>query len=283
MTLRALALVLLSSSVFSLSSSAQLPLPPPPDIDPRHRAFDALLDVNVRDGQVYYRAVQASRGSLNRYIASLDIPEAEFSKLSRDEQMALLINAYNAIVLQTVVNNYPIEPRVKTMPAKSIRQIPGAFDRRHRVAGKSVTLDGLERWLLDQYKDARVIFALGRGAIGSGRLRSEAYTASRLEAQLGDATREFVTRLGHFRIDRASGTVVVSPLYSWREKDFAAGFAEKADPVFKDRSPVERAILALTLWHLFSSEQAWLRENRFKLEFGPFDWRLNDLTGGRVD
>ena len=283
MTLRPLPMLALASLVLSLSSSVLAQLPPPPEVDPRHRAFDALLDINVRDGQVYYRAVQASRASLNRYIASLDIPEAEFARLSRDEQIALLINAYNAIVLQTVVNNYPIQARVKTLPDKSIRQIAGAFDRKHRVAGRSVTLDQLERWLIDQYKDARVIFALGRGAIGSGRLRSEAYTASRLEEQLAAATREFVTRLGHFRIDRSTGTVAVTPLYSWREKDFAAGFADKADPVFKDRSPVERAILALTLAHLFPGEQAWLRENKFKLEFGPFDWRLNDLTGGRVD
>ena len=266
-------------SVFA--SAAQLP--PPPEVDPRHRAFDQLLDINVRDGQVYYRAVQGSRAGLNRYIASLDIPQAEFAKLSRDEQVALLINAYNAIVLQTVVNNYPIQARVKTVPAKSIRQIAGAFDRKHRVAGRLVTLDELERWLIDDYKDPRVIIALGRGAIGGGRLRSEAYTASRLEAQLEAATREFAIRLGHFRSDRGANTVTVSPLYSWREKDFAAGFAAKADPVFKDRSPIERAILALTIDHLFPGERAWLRENRFKMEFGTFDWRLNDLTGGRVD
>ena len=281
MTLRVLALILLSSSVFS--SSALRQLPPPPEVDPRHRAFDALLDVNVRDGLVYYRAVQASRAGLNRYIASLDIPQAEFAKLSRHEQIALLINAYNALVLQTVVNHYPIQPRVKTVPDKSIRQIPGAFDRRHRVAGRSLTLDELERWLIDEYQDPRVIIALGRGAIGGGRLRSEAYTASRLDAQLDAATREFVTRQGHFRIDRAAGTVIVSPLYSWREKDFAAGFGDKAEPVFADRSPIERAVLALTLEHLFSSERAWLRENRFTMSFGTFDWRLNDLTGGRVD
>ena len=278
--LSALAAALILSAGPSLSGAQ---LPPPPEVDPRHRAFDQLLDINVRDGLVYYRAVQGSRAGLARYIASLDIPEAQFRSLTRDEQIALLLNAYNAIVLQTVVTNYPIVPRVNTMPEKSIRQIAGAFDRKHRVAGRSVTLDELERWLIDEYDDPRVIFALGRGALGSGRLRSEAYTASRLHMQLDSATEEFVTRQGHFRIDRPSGTVVVTPLYSWREKDFVSGYAGKADEAFKDRSPIERAILALTLEHLFADEQAWLRQNRFKMEFGTFDWRLNDLTGGRVD
>ena len=277
MTLRTIALVLLAAAF----PAAQLP--PPPDVDPRHSAYDLLLDTNVRDGLVYYRALQGSRSGLNRYIASLDLRPPQFGALSRDEQMALLINAYNAIVLQSVIQHYPIQPRVKTYPAKSIRQIPGVYEKKHRVGGRTVSLDELERWLIDEYKDPRVIFALGRGALGGGRLKSEAYTASRLESQLADATREFTTRQGHFRIDRASGTISLSPLYSWREKDFAAGFAGKADEVFKDRSPLERAVVAMTIAHLFRSEQAYLRENRFKMEFGEFDWRLNDLTGGRID
>ncbi|HEX6324302.1 MAG TPA: DUF547 domain-containing protein [Vicinamibacterales bacterium] len=288
MTLRLLTCLLLTAAV----SAAELrtgtgtgtgQLPPPPDVDPRHRAYDQLLDINVRDGLVYYNAVKASRGGLARYIASLDMPEAAFARLSRDEQLALLINAYNAIVLHSVAANYPIEARVKTFPAKSIRQIPGVYDRKHRIGGRSVSLDELERWMLDEYKDPRVIFALGRGALGSGRLRSEAYTASRLDEQLADAAREFVIRQGHFRIDEPTNTVVVTPLYSWREKDFVAGYADKADDEFDGRSPIERAILALTMDHLFQSEQAYLRQNRFKVEFGTFDWRLNDLTGGRID
>jgi len=288
MTLRILTCLLLASSLSATelrtgTGTGTGQLPPPPDVDPRHRVYDQLLDINVRDGLVYYNAVKASRAGLARYIASLDMPEAAFARLSRDEQVALLINAYNAIVLHTVVQHYPIEGRAGAFPAKSIRQIPGVYERKHRVAGRSVSLDELERWLLDDYKDARVIFALGRGALGSGRLRSEAYTASRLEMQLADATREFVIRQGHFRIDEAANTVVVTPLYSWREKDFVAGFAGKAADVFDERSPIERAILALTLDHLFPSEQAYLRQNRFKVEFGTFDWRLNDLTGGRID
>lgn len=278
MTSRLLTCVLLASSFLATGQ-----LPPPPDVDPRHRVYDQLLDINVRDGLVYYRAVQGSSAGLNRYVASLDMPAAAFKALSRDEQVAFLLNAYNAIVLQTVIRNYPIQARAKTFPDKSIRQIPGAYERKHAVAGRTVSLDEIERWLLDEYKDPRVIFALGRGAIGGGRLKSEAYTASRLEMQLADATREFVTRQGHFRIDRATNTITVSPLYSWREKDFVAGFADEADAVFKDRSPIERAVLALTLDELFRSEQEYLRENKFKIEFGTFDWRLNDLTGGRVD
>lgn len=278
MTFRLLAALVLASSTLA----AQMP-GPPPGLPARDRAYDVLLDTNVRDGLVYYNAVKAQRGMLERYIASLDVAPASFDAMPREGQMALLLNAYNAIVLHTVAGSYPIQARVDTYPAKSIRQIPGAFDRKHRVAGRSVSLDELERWLLDTYKDPRVAFALGRGAIGGGRLRSEAFYAAKLDEQLASATSEFVTRHGHFRIDRAANAIVVSPLYSWRDDEFAAAYGDQADPAFKDRSPIERAILALTIEHLFDSEQAWLRENNFRMEFGEFDWRLNDLTGGGVN
>lgn len=78
MTVRLLTVLILFASV----SAPQLP--PPPDVDPRHRAYDLLLDTNVRDGLVYYRAVQGSRAGLNRYVASMDMPADTFKAMSRD-------------------------------------------------------------------------------------------------------------------------------------------------------------------------------------------------------
>ena len=57
------------------------------------------------------------------------------AKLSRDEQIAFWLNAYNALVLKTVIDHYPILGRSSDYPPKSIRQISGAFERLpHRVA-----------------------------------------------------------------------------------------------------------------------------------------------------
>jgi len=262
--------------------ATQLPAPPP-GLPARDRAYDTLLDTNVRDGLVYYNAMKAQRAQLASYIASLDVSPAAFEAMPRGAQMSLLVNAYNAIVLHTVASHYPIAGRSDAFPRNSIRQIPGAFERKHRVAGRSVSLDELERWLLDAYQDPRVIFLLGRGAVDGGRLRSEAIYAGRLEEQLASSTAEFVKRAGHFRIDEGDKVITVTPLYSWRSDDFAAAYADKADPVFENRSPIERAILALTIGELFKSEQAWLRENAFRMAFGEFDWRLNDLSGGGVN
>ena len=47
------------------------------------------------------------------------------------------------------------------------------------------------------------------------------------------------------------------------------------------RSPIERALVALISPALFPSERAFLTRNTFRLRYRDFDWRLNDLTGGR--
>src|SRR5262245_44930084 len=129
-------------------------LPPPPGSDPLHRPLDQILDLNVRDGLVYYRALQGARGSLDRYVASLNVPAATYEGWSREAKMAFWVNAYNAFVLQTVIGRYPIRGTNDTYPTTSIRQIPGAFDQaKHRAASRTVTLDEIEKTILPEFKE----------------------------------------------------------------------------------------------------------------------------------
>ncbi len=244
-----------------------------------HRPLDALLETYVRDGRVYYRALQQARAALDRYVASLDVDAARYEGWSREDRLAFWINAYNAFVLQIVVDAYPIRGRAPQYPLDSIRQIPGAFDRRSfRAAGRAVTLDAIEHTILPEFGDPRVYFVLGRGAVGSGRLRSEAYVGSRLEAQLEAMTREFVRTDRHVAIDRAAGELRVSAIFGWHEREFAAAYGD-GDPRFAARSPIERAVLRLVLPEVFPAERTWLLENTFRLRYQAFDWRLNDLAG----
>jgi hypothetical protein len=244
----------------------------------RRKSYDELLDLNVRDGLVYYRALRADRGRLDSYVTSL--AAASLDAATRDEQMAFWVNAYNALVLKTVVDHYPIPQRTAEYPARSIRQIPGAFERTvHRVAGRMVTLDQIEQTILSEFHDPRLYLALGRGAIGGGRLRSEAYTADGLEAQLKEVVAECATRAQCIEIDRANSQISISPIFSWRSQEFTAAYASAAPELFATRSPIERAILAFIQPHLLTIEREFLDKNEFKVVFKPFDWSLNDLTG----
>src|SRR5215207_11474965 len=203
---RLLALILVAVP----AAAQQAQYVPAPGAELLHRPLDQILDVNVRDGLVYYRALKSDRGRLDRYIASLNVTPATYQGWSKAQQMAFWVNAYNAVVLQTVINHYPMKGTIKN--------VPGAFDKTtFRAAGRTITLDQIEKTILPEFKDPRLYLALGRGAVGSGRLRSEAYTADRLEKQLAEIQAEFVGEQPMLKIDRAAATVSVTPIVSWRE------------------------------------------------------------------
>ena len=246
---------------------------PAPGAELLHRPFDQILDVNVRDGLVYYRALKSDRGRLDRYIASLNLPSATYQGWSKGQQMAFWVNTYNALVLQLVINNYPLRG--------TVRQIPSGFDKTiWRAAGRPVTLDQIEKTILPEFKEPRLYLALGRGATGSGRLRSEAYTADRLEKQLAGIQADFVNDRHMYRLDRLTGTIHVTPIISWHEVEFVAAY-DKNDPTFASRSPIERAVIAFITPSLLPSEKEFVQKNEWKMAFMEMDWKLNDLTGGR--
>jgi hypothetical protein len=241
-------------------------------------ALDQILDLYVRDGEVYYRALKGERAKLDGYVSRL--ATVSIDNASREERLAFWLNAYNAIVLQTVVDHYPIQKRTAEYPAKSIRQVPGAFERLpHRAAGKTVTLDQIEQIILPEFRDPRAYLALGRGAQGSGRLRSEAFTPEHLETQLTEAARECITRAQCLQVDRENDVVHVSSIFSWREKEFVAAYSNEAASTFASRSPIERAVLAMYEPRLLTIERESLAKNTFRMAYIPFDWTLNDLTG----
>ena len=247
-------------------------------VDARRRNLDQVLDLYVRDGYVYYRALRQDRRLLDAYLNGL--ATASIDSASRDEQLAFWLNAYNALILRTVIDHAPIAQRSREYPPGSIRQIPGAFERlTHRVAGRTVTLDQIEQTILPTFNDPRAYFALGRGSVGGGRLRSEAFTAAGLERQLAEVANECVTRAQCVAIDRGQNKVMVSSIFSWREKEFSAAYGDKASPAFSSRSPIERAVLAFVEPRLLTTERDFLATNQFRVEFAPFDWSLNDLTG----
>lgn len=265
-------LCLLLACSLIVSAAQDVPAPAKPS------ALDETLDLYVRDGLVFYRALKSDRRRLDGYVASL--AETAIDSKSREERVAFWLNAYNALVLKTVIDHYPIPRQSKDYPDKSIRQIPGAFERiQHRVGGRMVTLDGIEQTILAPFHDPRVYLAMGRGAMGSGRLRSEAFVPERLETQLSEIASECVNRSQCVEVERADNRLAVSAIFSWRSADFIATYADGASATFAARSPIERAVLAFVEPRLLATEKTVLAENQFKVVFKPFDWNLNDLTG----
>ena len=52
-----------------------------PDVELMHRPLDQMLDLYVRDGLVYYRALKTERARLDRYIASLNVSPETYCRM----------------------------------------------------------------------------------------------------------------------------------------------------------------------------------------------------------
>jgi hypothetical protein len=115
--------------------------------------------------------------------------------------------------------------------------------------------------------------------MGSGRLRSEAYAPDRIEQQLAEDAAECANRAQCVRVDPGQNVLRVSSIFSWRRAEFVDAYAERASNGFGARSPIERAVLAFIDPKMLTAERDMLKRNDFRMEYIPFDWSLNDLTG----
>src|SRR5574341_700013 len=179
-----------------------------------HARLDALLRAHVDgEGLVDYAGLASERAALDAYLASL--ASVPFSELSRDEKLALLLNAYNAFTLRLILEHRPLA---------SIKDIPSGRrwdDRRWRLAGETLSLNQIEHERIrPRFQEPRVHFALVCAARGCPPLRAEAYVGARLEAQLADQARRVHSDTRWLRFDPASLTLHLTRLYDWYGSDF---------------------------------------------------------------
>lgn len=244
--------------------------------DHQHTLLGGLLRQHVRDGRVDYAALQRRRADLDAYVGQLAaIPRPVVEAWSRDERLAFWINAYNALVLQTVVDHYPIRRGSLVgiaFPANSIWQITGAFkESRHRVAGQRMSLDDIEhRIIRPTFAEPRIHVALVCAARSCPVLRAEPYVATRLDAQLAEQTRRFAADRAHgLRLAADGRGVEVSSIFKWFGEDFAplaAGNEARGVLAFLARYTDDATLLAR------------LRDPRTRVDYLDYDWTLNDTA-----
>ena len=179
-------------------------------------ALDHVLESYVSaDGLVDYLSLQSDREKLDAYNASIGLIKSEtFDAWSADQQMAYLINAYNALTLKSIINESPLKG--------SIKDILGVWKlKRHSLMQQEVTLDGIEHEILrKKYTEPRIHAALVCAAISCPYLRTEAYRSDRLDQQLEDQVRIFLNRKEAFHIDRDKKEVQLSAIFNWFGEDW---------------------------------------------------------------
>jgi hypothetical protein len=258
------------------AGAALLPLPlsafAQTTFDHQYAGWNALVKKHVKwlpDGKqsrANYKGFAADRAALKEVLGALSaLPKATFDGWSRPQQMAFLINAYNAFTVELILTKYP--------DLKSIKDLGSLFQSPWKnefftLLGSPRHLDWVEHeQLRPVYKDPRVHAAVNCASIGCPALRDEAFTATKLEAQLDDGMRRF---MGDRTRNRVKGdTVEVSSIFKWFKEDFNSGYRgfKQVEDVF--------AAYAEQLTDK-SEEQASLRAKRLSVSYLDYDWSLND-------
>jgi hypothetical protein len=244
--------------------------------DHGHAAWTALLKKHVvvqRGGQasqVRYAGFAADRAALKAYLDTLSaVGEAAFAGYGKAQQMAFLINAYNAFTVELILTRWPKLSSIKDLG--SFLQSPWK-PKWVPLLGTQVSLDDIEHEMLrkrGRYDDPRVHFAVNCASIGCPALREEAFDAARLDSQLDEQAQRFMSDRSRNRYNTARGRLEVSKVFDWFGEDFRLGH-RGIDSL--------QAFMARYADQLADApaDRDRVRAGRADIGFLDYDWKLND-------
>lgn len=242
--------------------------------DHQHRAWSQLLSDHVRwfrDGTasaVDYAGFRADAAKLDDYLAMLSgVSRDTFDAWGEDQQLAFLINAYNAFTVRLILNQEP--------GLESIRDIGGLFgspwdQRFFSLLGRKRTLDEVEHEMIRPwFGDPRIHMAVNCASVGCPALARTAYTDDALDTQLDDAVTRFLSDSTRNRYKPVTRQFEVSPIFKWYGDDWNA------------KSGYPGGIRGFLLQHLallapgspVNPEDA----RDADIEYLDYDWSLNSL------
>jgi len=225
-----------------------------------HSAWTRLLERYVDDdGRVAYRDLAANDGAtLDAYLAAL--AAAQPASWPRDEQLAFWLNAYNAVIVQAVLDGYS---------AESLLGRYRMFFRYERtVAGQARTPDAIENQVIRPSGESRIHFALVCASTSCPKLMRRAWAAATLDADLDAEARRFVRDPSRNQIRPGESEVRLSEIFDWYEKDF--GGSDESVRAYVARFADEPA-------------RTYLTERKPEVEHLDYDWSMNAQPGQKPE
>lgn len=224
-----------------------------------HATWTNVLQKHTQNGNFDYKALKKNSVSLDTYLASIaEVEQEDFKEWKAEDQLACLINLYNAATIRLIIHEYPIKS------IKDIGFLPHAAWRRKFVSlwGEKVSLNHLEHDLIRPLAKSHpeIHFALVCAAKGCPPLRKEAYVGDQLVIQLHDQGVTFLSNPSKNQIDKKTKTLHLSPIFDWYKADF------------ETRSGSIQNYLIGTFPDLFPSTA-----KDFTIRFKEYDWSLNGL------
>lgn len=227
-----------------------------------------LRDYN-HHGLVDYAGLARNRDPLDRYYALLGVtgPSATPEQFPSGAQAtAYWVNAYNALVVLFVLQQFPTETIYDVA-------LPKIEEATFQVDGRPITLPEIEdRFLASSNGDVRALFATSRGSMGTPRLAAEPLRAGMLERQLAEATTEALSNPRLLRTDHAGRHILVWQHVLTRQDEFLN--------YLRTRRRVQNVALFSVLLELASPERRRLLQSAVGYTFHPipFDRALNNWS-----
>lgn len=221
-----------------------------------HVIWAELLSKYVKPGGVDYAGFRSEEKTLDNYLKVLE--DIDSKTMSRDEQFAYYINAYNAWTIKLILSAYPDVKSIKDLG--TFLQSP--WEKKFvRIDRNLLTLDDIEhRILRPRFKDPRVHFAINCSAASCPPLRAEPYLGSTLDQQLDQSTRAFINSPNRYRLD--GNALYVSRIFKWFAEDFnddVVGFYLKYA-----RDDLKKQLTE--------------KKDIIQVKYLDYDWSLNDVS-----
>lgn len=195
------------------------------------------------------KALQALRQKLGK---------VNVAALNPKQQLAYWINVYNVNVVATVVEKYPVDS-IRDISTDPIIRL-NVFKKARVPFGKTLlSLDDVEhKKIRETFHDARIHFAINCAAKSCPPVRGEAYSGAKLDAQLDDQARKFLTGPFGARFERDGDelTIKTTKIMDWFGEDF-------------DKWAGGRAAFIKKYVNVPAAKE-------IEIEYDDYDWALND-------
>lgn len=232
----------------------------------QHGLFSAVLKEHVKDGVVNYKSL-CKDPRFAQYMEQLIVAKPD-TLVSDKERLAFWINFYNAWTLKIICDNYPLKSITELHSGGAALAVvfkTTVWDKNLvTVDGKLTSLSFIEHKILrPEFKDARIHFAIVCAAKGCPPLRSEAYEADRIDAQLDEQGRIFLTEQQKNKFDIENKIAYISPIFGWFKNDFGTR---------------KEAVLRYLSEFAPSGAKGFLKDGpgEWKIRYTSYDWSLNE-------
>ena len=254
--------------------------------------YVATLKKCVDDkGLVNYQELKLDHRNLDNFLLAMArLDAATYQGWDEKSRIAFWSNAYNALTLKLIIENYPIKvttPVEPECPPISILQIPDRWDKvQWLVMGRKLTLGQIENGILrgqdkelaaayGLFYEPRVHMDMTCAGMSCPPLRTEPYSGAKLDEQLNDQAKAYMANPTNFRIDRRARKVYVSRIFgTWFPGDFVKADAPKEG--FEGHGEAEKAFLNFCAKYVSPDDARYLKEGKYVVEATLYDWSLNE-------